>query len=274
MSSSLTISCVNHHSPLGVATSYRKTLGTQELAIQRGVPTLIWPISQSRISSLSKNVLKGPVFLCPGEPVTLLFEGSFSESLLMEFCAPACVEAVSENQSVLPGFAWPGNFCQILRSTDWLKAILARYFFERIVCASSQTHCTFFLEKQILNELINITFRTYESRRFPGSVEPISDHIEITKWVGFIKQNIHRNLRAGELEAFAGISMSEISRVFKKKIGTTPLAFHRSARLEEAKKLIDRGTVSVNQAAIAFGYSDAVAFRHAYKNLFGVSPGS
>jgi AraC-like DNA-binding protein len=267
------LSSIEHISRLGVTTRYCKALQKIEISLLPGVPTLICPLAPGKISSVTQTLLKQPVFVISSKKKTIWFEAAFAEIMIMEFNDPARNEAIIDNEKVIPGMLWPPETFQQLTASDWMKALLKRYFFERIVCSSSQDNCTYFLEKQIINEVINIVFRTYESRSFfKEKVTNDSVEKESMKWVKFLKQNVHRGLTSKELEAFAGLSTSELSRLFKQEFGTTPLVFHRRARLEEAKKHIDSGKLSVNQAATAFGYSDGVAFRHAYKKMFKVSP--
>lgn len=265
---------LQHTSVGGVTCSYWKSLGNQRIALLPGVPTLICPISSGRFPELSEGVLRSPFFAIVREIREYEFVSGFSELMVIEFGERAKLEAVTDNEPVLPNFDWPQELMKPIVSSDWLKALLKRYFFERIVCASSQTNCTFFLEKQIVNEVINIAFRSYESRDYLTHKNTLEISKDLEKWTAFIKQNVHRTLSAKELQSFSGLSAAEMSRVFKKTFGVTPLEFHRRARLEEAKKMIDTQRLSVNQAALAFGYSDGVAFRHAFKKEFGTSPKS
>lgn len=270
----LILNSVHHKSSLGVVCQYVKSIRGHSIDLEAGLPSFIWPLAPGRISSLEKQLLKSPIFIISNRPLSLKFESSFAETLVIEFGDPAMKDAVEDTQPVQPGFKWPREHMQMMKCSDWLKALLKRYFFERIVCASSQLHCTYFLEKQLLNEIINIAFRTSESRKYlvPEKNEEKHINVKVAKMVEFLRRNANRSLSIKELEAFTGFSGSECSRIFKQEMGVTPISFHRKSRLEEAKRLIDEGKLTVNQATIAFGYSDGTAFRHAFKNEFGVPP--
>jgi AraC family transcriptional regulator of adaptative response/methylated-DNA-[protein]-cysteine methyltransferase len=71
----------------------------------------------------------------------------------------------------------------------------------------------------------------------------------------------------------AGVDISTVRRHFKTKFGTTPLAFHRRARLARAKGLLEAGADYLT-AAYECGFESASGFREAFFKEFGVTPGS
>jgi len=79
-------------------------------------------------------------------------------------------------------------------------------------------------------------------------------------------------LDENELADRAGVDISTVRRHFKTKFGTTPIAFHRKARLARAKTLLEGG-VDYLTAAYECGFESASGFRDAFVKEYGIPPG-
>lgn len=88
----------------------------------------------------------------------------------------------------------------------------------------------------------------------------------------FLHANAGRTVSLRELGAVASLSTFHLARFFKLAFGTAPIAYHRRLRLERAAALLASGSLSVAEVAELAGYSDAVAFTHAFRKHFGVPP--
>ncbi|WP_230533393.1 helix-turn-helix transcriptional regulator [Microvirga roseola] len=75
-----------------------------------------------------------------------------------------------------------------------------------------------------------------------------------------------------EIARDAGMSSSSLQRLFRAAFGITVYEFIRSARLDEARRLLMQDGVSVSEAAYRAGYSSAANFATAFKRRFGISP--
>lgn len=62
-------------------------------------------------------------------------------------------------------------------------------------------------------------------------------------------------------------------RLFKAQTGSSVHAYVRQKRLLHAARLIREG-MTVNKAAAESGFSDYSAFHRAFRESFGISPGS
>jgi len=76
-----------------------------------------------------------------------------------------------------------------------------------------------------------------------------------------------------EIAGLAGVDISTVRRHFKTRFGTTPIAFHRRARLARAKSLLERGADYLT-AAYECGFESASGFRDAFFKEYGTTPGS
>jgi transcriptional regulator GlxA family with amidase domain len=88
----------------------------------------------------------------------------------------------------------------------------------------------------------------------------------------FLHANVDRTVSLRELGAVANLSTFHLARFFKLAFGAAPIAYHRRLRLERAAALLGSGSLSVATVADLVGYSDAVAFSHAFRKHFGVTP--
>lgn len=71
----------------------------------------------------------------------------------------------------------------------------------------------------------------------------------------------------------AGVSRSALAARFRAAMGTTPLAYLRTVRLQRAMRLLAEEGQTLEQIARMVGYHDAFGFSKAFKRAVGVTPG-
>lgn len=72
---------------------------------------------------------------------------------------------------------------------------------------------------------------------------------------------------------FAGMSRTVFADRFHSLTGTTPLKYLTGWRLEKARKLLQSGEHSVENAAMSVGYQSTPAFSRAFSKFYGFGPG-
>ena len=75
------------------------------------------------------------------------------------------------------------------------------------------------------------------------------------------------------LAARAGVSRSVLSDRFRATLGTSPMRYLASWRLEKARHLLDRRELGIGEIAAAVGYASEAAFNRAFKEAHGAPPG-
>ncbi len=70
----------------------------------------------------------------------------------------------------------------------------------------------------------------------------------------------------------AGVSLRQLSRLFQRDLGQSPMAFYRGLRLEIAERLLKGTTLSVTEIALATGFSDSAHFSKCWKRSRGSAP--
>ena len=96
---------------------------------------------------------------------------------------------------------------------------------------------------------------------------------KIQQVLSYINENFRSELSVDELAERVFLSKYHFMRLFKAQTGTTVYAYVRQKRLMNASRLIREGVPAV-KAASDSGFGDYSAFHRAFKESFGISPGS
>lgn len=75
-----------------------------------------------------------------------------------------------------------------------------------------------------------------------------------------------------ELAARVGTHEKRLSRAFREQTGRSVFEFVRDARLGEAQRLLGSSALSVEEVALAVGFSSAANFSTAFRERFGCTP--
>lgn len=89
-----------------------------------------------------------------------------------------------------------------------------------------------------------------------------------------LERNLERPPSLAELAARVGLSETTLKRAFPRVFGTTVFGYLRRRRMEEARRLLDRGEATVLEAALRVGYSNPSNFAAAFRREFGLNPKS
>lgn len=79
-------------------------------------------------------------------------------------------------------------------------------------------------------------------------------------------------LSVEDLAARAGMSPRTFARRFREAVGETPAAFVERARLDAARRRLERPGTAVEQVAAETGFTNAERMRRSFHRAFGVSP--
>jgi transcriptional regulator GlxA family with amidase domain len=97
------------------------------------------------------------------------------------------------------------------------------------------------------------------------------DH-EISRVQDFIEKNYDKLLTVNRLAEKFNMSSRTFIRKFTTITGNTPLEYIQRARVEAAKRLLEKGKLTVEQVCMEVGYSDFGFFRNIFKRLTGLTP--
>jgi len=74
------------------------------------------------------------------------------------------------------------------------------------------------------------------------------------------------------LAQVAYVTPSYLSRLFKRRLGTTPMRYRNAVRIEKAKHLLLIQSASVEEIADVLGFADAKYFSQLFKSLTSLTP--
>lgn len=101
-------------------------------------------------------------------------------------------------------------------------------------------------------------------------------HLPVNKSISFLKVVIERHLDKfytnEELAKFINCSVSPMVKKFKAEYGITPMQFQLETKLNEAKKALIGGDMSIKEISASLGFCDATHFSTTFKKRFGILP--
>lgn len=79
-------------------------------------------------------------------------------------------------------------------------------------------------------------------------------------------------LSVGEMASCVNLSESWFAHVFRQTIGSTPLQWQQAQRIERAKELLLRSSLSIADIATQLGFSDQSHFTNVFRKICGQTP--
>jgi transcriptional regulator GlxA family with amidase domain len=99
-------------------------------------------------------------------------------------------------------------------------------------------------------------------------------HPALARAMALLEKNPDRTIGVQELAGHANLSNRQLLRLFAQFVGEGPARYHRRLRLEHARGLLRYTAMSVTQAAVAVGFESLAHFCRAYRQQYGLAPGS
>lgn len=96
---------------------------------------------------------------------------------------------------------------------------------------------------------------------------------EIEKACAFMEAHFSEHISLDQICCYAGVSKSTLLRAFTRSRGVTPYRYLETIRINEAKKLLEKGVPPI-EAAMETGFSDQSHFTNYFTSFIGLSPGA
>lgn len=95
---------------------------------------------------------------------------------------------------------------------------------------------------------------------------------QISKAIGWLKENYSKSFRVDELSSHVGMSTSTFHHHFRALTAMSPLQFQKCLRLHEARQLMLNQRMDAANAAFSVGYESPSQFSREYSRFFGAPP--
>ncbi len=110
------------------------------------------------------------------------------------------------------------------------------------------------------------------SRLKPGALPFFEKSGPLAPVLSHIRSHLFERFESADLAKAAGLSVSHLHALFKKQIGTTPMDYVKSLRLDQARLRLGAGRDKIAVIADETGFGNAFHFSRAFKERFGISP--
>lgn len=90
--------------------------------------------------------------------------------------------------------------------------------------------------------------------------------------IKLMESQVEEPVTAGELAKAAHVSLRHLERLFHSAIGQRLMGFYLKVRLERAQNLITYSTLTMQEIAVATGFSSLPEFSRAFRRRHGASP--
>ncbi|AYG05208.1 AraC family transcriptional regulator [Gryllotalpicola protaetiae] len=94
----------------------------------------------------------------------------------------------------------------------------------------------------------------------------------VGKAVGWLRANLDAPLRADDLAARLGLSVSSLNRYFRAITGMSPLQYQKALRLQQARLELLAAPGDIARVGHAVGYQSLSQFSREYRRMFGAPP--
>jgi len=109
-----------------------------------------------------------------------------------------------------------------------------------------------------------------------GHVEPpkvettIGNPLQRAK--AYIDENLAEDLKLADVAKRAGVSTSQLQRIFREALGMTYSTYLTTMRMQKAKELIAGTDRPITEIAFEVGYNDSTYFSTAFRKHEGITP--
>jgi AraC family transcriptional regulator len=95
---------------------------------------------------------------------------------------------------------------------------------------------------------------------------------EVDEAIGYIHQHLHEPLTLSQLARHVSYSPYHFTRMFKKRMGLSPLYYVSSLRLQRAKDLLLHTSFSIRDIAMEIGQQSVGTFTTRFRERVGITP--
>ncbi len=161
---------------------------------------------------------------------------------------------------------------RIFKRSAWLDQLIEQYFVRRILSRNLSEPIAF-LEAEICDEVIRLLVEEDATRNLKTQKLASAENTSpLVRALSYLEANLFSPVTIEVLAERSACSVSTLLRIFKKELKTTPMAYLRRRRMEEAKDLLTRTDKPIGEIAVLVGFNNQGAFTDAFRASFGTTP--
>lgn len=88
----------------------------------------------------------------------------------------------------------------------------------------------------------------------------------------FIEENFNQLIQVSQLAAMVNITPRTLNRRFQAAVAMRPIEYIQAVRIEQAKRLLESGNVTIKSLADKVGYDDISSFTRLFKRATELTP--
>ena len=170
-----------------------------------------------------------------------------------------------ETEAARYGYPTPAFYGDMAQSDPETESLIRRFIWESESDLPGRERTLESLGVLITHQLLRL-FSNHKNTAAPSrdkSVQPAID---------YLFTRLDQPLSVSLLASVAGLSVAQLTRLFKKETGMTPGAFIRHIRLDTAKRMLLDHSRSITRVAMACGFQNASHFAAEFAKAYGESP--
>lgn len=94
----------------------------------------------------------------------------------------------------------------------------------------------------------------------------------VQRTIDRMPEQLHRRVTVAELAGTVGLSVAQLTRLFRLATGRTPGAFLLDLRMMRARILVERTSLAITEVRTQVGISDRSHFARGFRRAYGLSP--
>jgi AraC-like DNA-binding protein len=115
----------------------------------------------------------------------------------------------------------------------------------------------------LIATLLNHKQRQEGSNRYQKTVEKAKELMAL---------NLYGSINLPDISNELGVCTSLFNKIFKTYTAMTPYQYYINIKINEAKNLLEQGSITVQETAYRLGFEDQYYFSRLFKNKTGVTP--
>lgn len=123
-----------------------------------------------------------------------------------------------------------------------------------------------------LNLLLGETILLFSRQVREQTPETAAGAGKLAPVLSFMEENFQHDIKLEDLAEVAGMSVTNFRRLFKNKIGESPIQYLLLMRLAKARELLMTTSLSVTDIAMKAGFNDANYFSRQFTAVTGLPP--